>query len=199
MGEMPEKPTKKVTLLGKFLIGLGIFSLVAVGGAAASHTPDATSTASTQKIATSMPQSDVRAASTETRQLTETQNIPFATKTTDDALLAKGQTKVVQEGKEGVKTLTYRVTYSNSQEIARELVSEEITTQPVDKIIHTGTYVAPAYTSCSNGYINTNGNCIPSPSNNPAGATAQCADGTYSYSQSRQGTCSHHGGVAQWL
>jgi len=33
----------------------------------------------------------------------------------------------------------------------------------------------------------------------PAGATAECRDGTYSFSQSRRGTCSHHGGVAQWL
>jgi hypothetical protein len=36
----------------------------------------------------------------------------------------------------------------------------------------------------------------PSP---PAGATAQCADGTYSFSHTHSGTCSHHGGVAQWL
>ena len=33
----------------------------------------------------------------------------------------------------------------------------------------------------------------------PPGATAQCKDGTYSFSQTRSGTCSHHGGVAQWL
>jgi hypothetical protein len=33
----------------------------------------------------------------------------------------------------------------------------------------------------------------------PAGATAQCRDGTYSFSQHRRGTCSHHGGVASWL
>lgn len=32
-----------------------------------------------------------------------------------------------------------------------------------------------------------------------AGATAICRDGTYSFSQHRRGTCSHHGGVAQWL
>ncbi len=32
-----------------------------------------------------------------------------------------------------------------------------------------------------------------------SGATAICNDGTYSYSQNRRGTCSHHGGVAQWL
>jgi hypothetical protein len=33
----------------------------------------------------------------------------------------------------------------------------------------------------------------------PAGATAICNDGTYSFSQSRRGTCSHHGGVNRWL
>jgi uncharacterized protein DUF3761 len=36
----------------------------------------------------------------------------------------------------------------------------------------------------------------PSP---PKGATALCADGTYSFSQHRRGTCSHHGGVKKWL
>lgn len=33
----------------------------------------------------------------------------------------------------------------------------------------------------------------------PAGATAQCRDGSYSFSLHRSGTCSHHGGVAKWL
>ncbi|HZQ29492.1 MAG TPA: DUF3761 domain-containing protein [Patescibacteria group bacterium] len=33
----------------------------------------------------------------------------------------------------------------------------------------------------------------------PNGASAICRDGTYSFSQHRRGTCSHHGGVAQWL
>jgi hypothetical protein len=33
----------------------------------------------------------------------------------------------------------------------------------------------------------------------PAGASAKCRDGTYSFSQHRRGTCSHHGGVAIWL
>lgn len=33
----------------------------------------------------------------------------------------------------------------------------------------------------------------------PPGATAQCRDGTYSYSHHHSGTCSHHGGVARWL
>lgn len=56
--------------------------------------------------------------------------------------------------------------------------------------------------SSSGGYYNVDGKWIPSPtysSSVPSGATALCNDGTYSYSQNRQGTCSHHGGVARWL
>jgi hypothetical protein len=38
------------------------------------------------------------------------------------------------------------------------------------------------------------------PSNSPAGAaTAKCKDGSMSFSKHHSGTCSHHGGVAQWL
>ncbi|MDB4984692.1 MAG: hypothetical protein JWM20_871 [Patescibacteria group bacterium] len=33
----------------------------------------------------------------------------------------------------------------------------------------------------------------------PVGATAQCRDRSYSYSQHRRGTCSGHKGVASWL
>jgi hypothetical protein len=59
--------------------------------------------------------------------------------------------------------------------------------------------------SCPAGtYENSRGRCVRRPTrtpNNrpPAGATARCRDGTYSFSQSRRGTCSHHGGVAAWL
>jgi hypothetical protein len=48
-------------------------------------------------------------------------------------------------------------------------------------------------------YTNEFGNDVHSPSwsygGPPAGATARCADGTYSFSQHRSGTCSPHGGV----
>lgn len=38
----------------------------------------------------------------------------------------------------------------------------------------------------------------PYPDAKSAGASAVCADGTYSYSAHRSGTCSHHGGVHWW-
>ncbi|WP_433181684.1 DUF3761 domain-containing protein [Actinoallomurus sp. CA-150999] len=36
----------------------------------------------------------------------------------------------------------------------------------------------------------------PKAPDHPAGATARCNDGTYSYAAHHQGACSHHGGVA---
>jgi hypothetical protein len=33
---------------------------------------------------------------------------------------------------------------------------------------------------------------------NPAGAIAQCKDGSYSHAKARTGACSRHGGVAKW-
>ncbi|MDR1846911.1 MAG: DUF3761 domain-containing protein, partial [Bacteroidales bacterium] len=51
-------------------------------------------------------------------------------------------------------------------------------------------------------YTNSEGIRVQSPtyySQPPVGATARCRDGTYSFSRNRRGTCSHHGGVAQWL
>lgn len=56
---------------------------------------------------------------------------------------------------------------------------------------------------CTNGtYENSSGNTVCKPEESstvPAGATARCTDGTYSFSEHRSGTCSYHGGVAEWL
>ncbi|WP_343218471.1 DUF3761 domain-containing protein [Luteibacter sahnii] len=53
-------------------------------------------------------------------------------------------------------------------------------------------------------YVNRQGQTIHRPAHTdtgqaPTGASAQCRDGTFSFSASRRGTCSHHGGVATWL
>lgn len=57
--------------------------------------------------------------------------------------------------------------------------------------------------SNSNHYSNVNGDTVHSPSTSsngvPAGATAECRDGTYSFSLHHSGSCSHHGGVSSWL
>lgn len=50
-------------------------------------------------------------------------------------------------------------------------------------------------------YVNVDGVRVPSPvfsDTRPAGTSARCRDGSYSFSRNRRGTCSHHGGVAVW-
>jgi len=67
-----------------------------------------------------------------------------------------------------------------------------------------GQQSAPAQTAATSGgdyYTNVNGNRVHRPvraNSKPAGASARCSDGTYSFSENRRGTCSHHGGVATW-
>lgn len=57
--------------------------------------------------------------------------------------------------------------------------------------------------SSSDYYTNSRGVQVRRPTRSdggpPPGASAQCRDGSYSFSQSRRGTCSGHGGVARWL
>lgn len=74
---------------------------------------------------------------------------------------------------------------------------------PVTSFVFPTTTAQAQARGCGAGYYrNARGNCVRRPVNAPRppeGATARCRDGTYSYSQSRRGTCSWHGGGAQWL
>lgn len=76
------------------------------------------------------------------------------------------------------------------------------TPTPTIRIYYQPTPTPTSGLSNNNYYMNTNGNEVHSPAYSntvPADATAQCKDGTYSFSQHRSGTCSGHGGVSQWL
>ncbi|MGZ3401686.1 MAG: DUF3761 domain-containing protein [Caulobacteraceae bacterium] len=56
--------------------------------------------------------------------------------------------------------------------------------------------------SDSDYYTNVSGHRVHRPvaaASAPIGATAQCRDGTYSFSEHARGTCSHHRGVARWI
>jgi len=86
-------------------------------------------------------------------------------------------------------------------DVTNSKVSEIKTTElkaetPVVKIVTTPPL------SNNDHYTNVDGEEVHSPayaSSVPTGASAVCRDGTYSFSQHRSGTCSHHGGVAEWL
>ncbi len=127
--------------------------------------------------------------SVRTELTSESEAFPFQTKVENDAMLPLGQTQVTQEGQNGSKVTAYELTFTDDKQTDKKQVGEPSVTQPVDKVVKNGTYVAPAPVPTATS--------APT-SSAPGGASAMCNDGTYSYSAHRQGTCSHHGGVAIW-
>lgn len=60
---------------------------------------------------------------------------------------------------------------------------------------------APACHDAHGTYVNSSGHVVPDPkcvTGHQAGETAICRDGSHSFSEHLQGTCSRHGGVAEW-
>jgi resuscitation-promoting factor RpfB len=89
-----------------------------------------------------------------TRTVTETRSIPFTTRTVRDSSLPKGTTRVRTKGVPGVRTLTYQVTVVNGVQTAKKLLREQVTRQPVSKVVAVGTKT-PA---CDPNYT---GACVP--------------------------------------
>ena len=73
------------------------------------------------------------------KEYTEFEPIKYAEETVDDANLDVGTTKVIQEGREGKKAVTYRVLISGGSEGDREKVGEVIVEQSVVKRVAKGT------------------------------------------------------------
>ena len=66
----------------------------------------------------------------------EKETIPFET-ITKDVTTGSGtkQDRVVQEGKNGIREVTYKVKYQNGEEIEKTKISSKVVKEPVDKIV----------------------------------------------------------------
>ncbi len=197
---------KSLSVIGKALVIFGALFVLGAVGNLASPNKNSIGTGATvlpTKTQDATQFSTVKAVNSQTKSETITKPVTFTNTDVDDSSLASGTSKITVTGINGLETITYKVTYTDGVETNREVVSDATTTAPVNQITHIGTYLAPAAPSCPNGtYVNTYGNTVCSPYSSPtppSGATAQCVDSTYSFSQSRRGTCSHHGGVSTWL
>ena len=68
--------------------------------------------------------------------VTVEEEIPYETITKDASTSGENtRNRVIQQGINGIKQVTYKIKYKNNQEIERTLLSEVITKQPVDKIV----------------------------------------------------------------
>ena len=67
--------------------------------------------------------------------VTEQVTIPYETVTKNSQTSGDTTDKVLQEGKDGLKEVTYKVKYQNDVEIEKTVISEKVITEPVDKIV----------------------------------------------------------------
>lgn len=91
----------------------------------------------------------------EYKQETKTEAIKYSTKQQKDNKLEIGKTKTLQEGKNGSKSVTYKVKYVNGKASKSEVLSETVLSKPTDKIIKVGTKagdVKPNGVTSKNGY-----------------------------------------------
>lgn len=71
--------------------------------------------------------------------ITVIEEIPFETITKDVSNGGLTTNKIIQAGKNGQKKITYKVTYKNEVEIARQEISSEVIKEPVNKIVQVQT------------------------------------------------------------
>lgn len=72
------------------------------------------------------------------RTLTVEEEIQFSERTEKDYNLAPGVSEVRQLGEIGVKKSTYNVLYIDNEEVSRELISEEVIKEPVERVVAVG-------------------------------------------------------------
>lgn len=68
----------------------------------------------------------------------ETEETEYETVYEDDSSMAKGQEEVSVKGENGQKEVTYKVTYVDGVEESREVVSETVTKEPINKVVKVG-------------------------------------------------------------
>lgn len=81
-----------------------------------------------------------------------TEPVPFETQTVNDPNLTSGVDQVRIEGVNGIRTITWEVTYTDGEKTNRVRVNEGITTAPITKTVAHGTKVKlpcdPNYSGC---------------------------------------------------
>lgn len=124
----------------------------------------------------------------ETKEEISNEEITFQIENRDDGNLEKGQTNILQQGKNGVKEIKYRVTYTDGKETAREKLSEEIAANPINRIVLNGTKVqlvetpAPVFTPSPDPEVSIPNDSICDPNYSgacvPIASDVDCAGGS---------------------
>lgn len=71
--------------------------------------------------------------------ITEAEEIDFKTLRKNDGNLERGKTRVEREGQKGLREYEIEITYEDGEEVDRTVLSEEVTKEPVNRVVKVGT------------------------------------------------------------
>jgi murein DD-endopeptidase MepM/ murein hydrolase activator NlpD len=72
------------------------------------------------------------------------EEIPYQKTVEETTKMYKGDTKVKQEGKEGLRSVTYVISQQNGKVVKKQAIKEDILVKPVTKVVLKGTKVIPS-------------------------------------------------------
>lgn len=166
---VPPTPTRNTNNWRTKAFWIGVVGIVMIGGALQNKNEESKTPAPTTANITASPTPPLKTTASSVETLNKAQSLVQGERSRDDYYEAiRLLRSIPQEAKEYRKAQSLLKT--SERNIAR-LDAEESKPPPIKR----------------------EANEI-----DQSGATARCRDGSLSYSQHRQGTCSHHGGVAQW-
>jgi murein DD-endopeptidase MepM/ murein hydrolase activator NlpD len=78
------------------------------------------------------------------REVSLKEEIPYEIEVEETSKMYKGDTKVKQQGQEGLRAVTYVVSKQNGTIVKKETINEEVLVKPIKKIVLKGTKVIPS-------------------------------------------------------
>jgi uncharacterized protein YabE (DUF348 family) len=80
------------------------------------------------------------------RRHVSSESVGYPTVTRDDSSMVQGHTAVVRAGRDGLRDVTYKITYRNGRLVARKVIAQQMLRAPLAQIERVGTKPAPAPT-----------------------------------------------------
>ncbi|MDF1510626.1 M23 family metallopeptidase [Robertmurraya sp. DFI.2.37] len=78
------------------------------------------------------------------KEVFQKETIPFEKEVIEDSSMYKGDTKVKQEGKDGLREVTYKVSEQNGKQTQKVVIDENILQEPMSHVAIKGTKVIPS-------------------------------------------------------
>lgn len=104
-----------------------------------------------QKLRVSFPLHVINILTTETVEYEDT--IKFETEKKEDSSLYTTQSKIIRNGKEGLKKVTAKLIRKNGIEQDREVIKEKVIEKPVNAVLAVGTRKVPTSVSRGGGFL----------------------------------------------